>query len=111
MPSPKDINYIKIPDLVAGYVYHVHSRSFCVGVWNGVDGSIGIRSEWGYKQLYTEYHWDSLKFGGGTVKPQKFLGKAQKVLASYLSMNFASGKALRRALYKWERRFVETSKF
>lgn len=46
-------------NLIKGRVYKIRSRNLRVGVWNGKDGFIGIRSKFGDRYLFTEYHYDA----------------------------------------------------
>ncbi len=64
-----DLNYIKLPDCEHGAVYKIHSRNLSYGVFNkDANGFIGIRSKFGSRYLFTEYHWDTGE-PFGTVKP------------------------------------------
>lgn len=55
------------------YLYKIFSRNLRLGVFNAQSkGFIGIRTKFGYRYLFTEYHYD---FGApfGTVNPKKEL--------------------------------------
>ncbi len=49
---------LSLVDCKKGRLYRVRARNFNVAVFNGTSGFIGIQYEWGYKTLFTEYHWD-----------------------------------------------------
>ena len=51
-----------------GVLYKIHSRNLQYGIFNGKDGFIGIRTKFGQKYLFTEFHWDTGP-PYGTVKP------------------------------------------
>jgi hypothetical protein len=61
-------DFIPLNRCKKGFLYKIHSRNLGVGVFNGKDGFIGIRTKFGNKFLFTEYHWDT---GApyGTAKP------------------------------------------
>lgn len=40
-------------------VYKLRSRNLSLGVYNGRSGFIGIRTKFGDRFLFTEYHWDT----------------------------------------------------
>lgn len=60
-------------NLITGRVYKIRSRNLSVGVWNGRDGFIGIRSKFGDRYLFTEYHYDASETYG-TVYDAEDLG-------------------------------------
>jgi hypothetical protein len=63
-------HYIPIVLCKARVLYKIHSRNLTYGVYDGKDGFIGIREKFSQKYLFTEYHWDTVKYKGyGTVKP------------------------------------------
>ena len=43
---------------VKGRLYKCNARNFYVGVYDGNQGFIGIRTKFGRRFLETEYHWD-----------------------------------------------------
>jgi hypothetical protein len=61
-------DFIPLLKCKRGFLYKIHSRNLSIGVFNGKDGFIGIRTKFGNKFLFTEYHWDT---GApyGTTKP------------------------------------------
>ena len=54
-------------------IYRIQSRNLRIGVFDGVDGFIGIREKLGSRYLATEYHWDR---GAplGTARPLEKIG-------------------------------------
>jgi len=42
----------------ARYLYRIRARNFDLGVYDGNEGFIGIRTKFGSRYLFTEYHWD-----------------------------------------------------
>ena len=44
--------------LIKGRIYKIECRNLACGVWNGVNGFTGIRTKFGSRFLFTEYHWD-----------------------------------------------------
>ena len=62
-------DYIPLDKCEDGAVYEIHSRNLSVGVFvKDQEGFIGIRTKFGSRFLFTEYHWDQ---GApyGTVHP------------------------------------------
>ena len=55
LPDPKD--------LIVGRVYRLRSRNLKIGIYDGDMGFIGIRTKFGNRFLFTEYHWDAEYFG------------------------------------------------
>ena len=53
-------NDIRIPikDCIKGRVYKLRSRNLSIGVYDGMEGFIGIREKFGARYLFTEYHYD-----------------------------------------------------
>lgn len=49
---------IPIDMCVKGRAYHFAARNFTFGVFNGVDGFIGLRTKWAERYLFTEFHHD-----------------------------------------------------
>lgn len=49
---------VPIPECIKGRVYLLRSRNLTVGVYDGREGFIGIRTKFGDRFLFTEYHWD-----------------------------------------------------
>ena len=66
-----------IEDMVVRRVYAIRSRNLSVGVWNGKSGKdagfIGIRTKFGSRYLFTEYHYDACA-SFGTVGDARDLG-------------------------------------
>ena len=54
-------------------LYVLESRNLTIGVFNGHDGFIGIRTKMGDRFLSTEYHWDT-GAPHGTAKPVERIG-------------------------------------
>lgn len=48
-------NFIPLKDCVKGRVYRLHSRNLRIGVFDGCDGFIGIRTKFDDRFLDTEY--------------------------------------------------------
>lgn len=50
----------KVPmgECVKGRVYEIRCRNLLFGVYDGEGGFIGIRTKFGSRYLFTEYHWD-----------------------------------------------------
>jgi hypothetical protein len=64
---------IPIKDCVVGRVYKIRCRNLSYGVYDGDGGFIGIRTKFGSRFLFTEYHWDTgAPFG--TVSNQEDTG-------------------------------------
>ena len=58
---------------VAGHAYRLASRNLAAGVFDGATGFIGIRSKFGSRYLFREYHIDTgAPFG--TARPLADLG-------------------------------------
>jgi hypothetical protein len=68
-----ETNYIPLDQCINGHLYRIHSRNLTLGVFDGKTGFIGIRVKFGFKYLFTEYHWDQ-RPPYGTVQPQEDLG-------------------------------------
>jgi hypothetical protein len=65
--------YLSLAECVKGHVYKIRSRNLRIGVFNGTTGFIGIRTKWGSRYLFTEYHWDTGP-PYGTVHPLEDMG-------------------------------------
>jgi len=64
---------IPIKECIKGRVYKIRCRNLRYGVYNGDGGFIGIRTKFGSRYLFTEYHWDTgAPFG--TVRDQIDIG-------------------------------------
>ena len=61
-------DYIPLDKCKKGFLYEIHSRNLAIGLYDVDGGFIGIRTKFGDKYLFTEYHYDT---GApyGTVKP------------------------------------------
>jgi len=68
------MNYISLKDCVPRWIYKLDSRNLAIGVYDGDNGFIGIRTKFGDRYLFIEYHWD---YGGdyATVKPLEKIGE------------------------------------
>jgi hypothetical protein len=66
-------NCIPLDQCITGHLYRIHSRNLKLGIFDGKTGFIGIRLKFGFKYLFTEYHWDQGP-PYGTVQPQEDLG-------------------------------------
>lgn len=56
MTTPETL--IPRENLIKGRVYRVNSRNLQLTVYDGEDGFIGIRENFGSRYLFTEYHYD-----------------------------------------------------
>jgi hypothetical protein len=79
------VNYLKLEECVKGHVYRLIARNFSVGVFDGRDGFIGIRTKFGSRYLFTEYHYDAAAFP--TARPLKLLG----VVPDSISLDISLG--------------------
>lgn len=61
--------YLSLDQCKDGYLYRIHSRNLAFGVYNNkTKGFSGIRTKFGYRYIFEEYHWDTgAPFG--TVHP------------------------------------------
>lgn len=64
---------IPMDKLIKGRVYKIRSRNLSIGVWDGEGGFIGIRTKFGDRYLFTEYHYDACSTFG-TVCDTEDLG-------------------------------------
>lgn len=60
--------YVRVPDLQERGLYRLYSRNLDLGVWDGKEGFIGIRTKFGERFLFKEIHFDLDKYFG-TVRP------------------------------------------
>ena len=68
--------YIRMPDLKAGFTYLIVARNAHIGIWIPENRSFLIsRFKFGDNYLFEEYHWDTGE-PHGTVKPQCEIEKA-----------------------------------
>lgn len=69
----KHADYIPLEQCRHGYLYQIHCRNLSLGIFNkNTNGFIGIRTKFGDRYLFTEYHYDTgAPFG--TVHPHKEL--------------------------------------
>jgi len=72
MRPSADVPLPPIKDCVRGRVYRLRCRRLSIGVFDGEDGFIGIRSKFDYRYLFTEHHWEVGDFG--TVAGAEDLG-------------------------------------
>jgi hypothetical protein len=49
---------VPLKDCIKGRVYRLRCRNLLVGVFDGKDGFMGIRTKFGHRYLFTEYHWE-----------------------------------------------------
>ena len=64
---------IPLKDCKQGFLYKINSRNLAFGVFNEkVDGFVGIRTKFGVRYLFIEFHYETgAPFG--TVRPEKEL--------------------------------------
>lgn len=67
-----DDSFIPLSQCSSHSVYLLSSRNLTLGVFDGVDGFVGIRSKFGSRFLDSEYHWDK-DSPFGTARPLKLL--------------------------------------
>ncbi len=61
--------FIPLDQCEHGWLYHIKARNFRLGIYNEVEKEfIGIRTKFGSRYLFGEYHWDTGE-PFGTVKP------------------------------------------
>mgnify|MGYP001611912539 CR=1 FL=1 len=58
MPKNRSYNLPSLQSCVTGRVYKLYCRNLLLGVYDGYGGFIGIRTKFGSRYLFTEYHWD-----------------------------------------------------
>ena len=69
-------SYIPLTDCIDRRLYRIKSRNLTVGVYRAdVHGFVGIRTKFGSRYLFTEYHWDTGE-PFGTVKPVEDAGES-----------------------------------
>jgi hypothetical protein len=49
---------VPMKDCIKGRIYRLRCRNLRVGVYDGNEGFIGIRTKFGDRFLFTEYHWE-----------------------------------------------------
>lgn len=49
---------VPLKDCIKGRVYRLCCRNLAYGVFDGKDGFVGIRTKFGSRFLFTEYHWE-----------------------------------------------------
>jgi hypothetical protein len=81
--QPKE--WIKLEECKEGHLYLLHSRNLTLGVFNGVDGFVGIRQKFSSRFLDREFHWDT---GApyGTAKPLEDLGEVPEGVEAKTSL-------------------------
>ncbi len=52
------MNYIAMGKCKHGFLYRINSRNLSLGVYDGNEGFIGIRTKFGDRYLFTEFHHD-----------------------------------------------------
>lgn len=93
---------IPMEQLVPGGVYRIRSRNLIVGVWwPEAKGFIGIRTKFGDRYLFTEFHHDADPHMG-TVNQMEFLGFVFKG-----TMSDTSNRALFRMLEAYDKHVRE----
>jgi hypothetical protein len=65
-------DFIPLTECKVRGVYRLRSRNLGVGVFDGNNGFIGIRTKFTDRYLDTEYHWDQGP-PFGTARPEKLL--------------------------------------
>lgn len=99
MSAPnRNPDYLKMPDLVERALYRLDCRNLSVGVWDAKSrGFIGIRTKFGSRFLFIEYHWDTGE-PYGTVCPVARIGlellPSGIPLKEYLGSADYAGKAV-----------------
>lgn len=66
-------DYVKLNECVPRRLYQLRSRNLSLGVYDGQEGFLGLRTKWGHRYVFCEYHWDQGP-PVGTVKPLIDLG-------------------------------------
>lgn len=64
---------ISLKECQRRHVYRLVSRNLTFGVFDGLDGFIGIRCKFGNRYLFKEFHWEQGP-PFGTVRPLEDLG-------------------------------------
>ena len=65
--------YLRKEQCIHRHVYRIKSRNLAFGAYNEQTGGFnGIRTKFGRKYIFEEYHWDNLSFA--TVQPQEDIG-------------------------------------
>ena len=57
-----------------GGIYKITARNFAIGVYDGDQGFLGIRTKFGNRFIDREFHWDQ-GVPHGTVQPQEKIGQ------------------------------------
>lgn len=71
----KELEYLKMDQLKAGYLYKIRARNANYGIWLPQrQGFIISRIKFGDNYLFEEYHWDCEAFA--TVKPLEEIEKS-----------------------------------
>ena len=66
------MNYLKMNGLKHGYLYKIHARNACFGIWDASKrGFVISRHKFGGNFTFMEFHWDCESFA--TVRPHKEL--------------------------------------
>lgn len=69
----KEIGRIPMEECIPRRIYWLNCRNLGLGVYDGEEGFIGIRTKFGSRYLFTEYHWDQGP-PYGTVRGQEDTG-------------------------------------
>lgn len=54
----ENMKRVPMDECIKGRVYKINCRNLKLGVYDGNEGFIGIRTKFGSRYLATEYHWD-----------------------------------------------------
>lgn len=66
-------DYVKLEDCVDKGLYKIWSRNLSIGVFcKETKGFTGVRSKWGDRFLFEEFHWDTGQ-PYGTVRPKNLI--------------------------------------
>ena len=105
-------DYIKMDNCVKGHLYRIDSRNLSLGVYDGKEGFIGIRTKFRDRYLFTEYHHDQ-GAPHGTVFPLEDLGPIpeeipinESILHEHSSVrkNLMNGEDYTERGWAWHRR-------
>lgn len=78
----RDKNCIELENCIDGHLYELNSRNLSYGIFTKFNnGFLGIRTKFGHRYLFTEFHWDTGE-PFGTASPLKDLGNSPFKLES-----------------------------
>ena len=66
------MSHLALDKCVRGRLYRLRSRNLACGVYDGRRGFLGIRTKFGSRYVFTEYHWDHPPHA--TAKPVEDMG-------------------------------------